>query len=71
MNTYYISEEGEPEENKGFLELEVNKIPYRFKIKPNEMFYFLIVKSRGDEVFIERNKEDESKEKNRPGGAPR
>jgi hypothetical protein len=24
-----------------------------------------------DEVFIERNKEDESKEKDRPGGAPR
>ncbi len=54
-----------------FLELEVNKIPYKFKIKPNEMFYFLIVKSREGEVFIERNKEDESKEKNRPGGVPR
>jgi hypothetical protein len=54
-----------------FLELEVNKTPYRFKIKPNEMFYFLIVKYRGDEVFIERNKEDESKEEDRPGGAPR
>ena len=54
-----------------FLELEVNKIPYKFKIKPNEMFYFLIVKSREGEVFIERNKEDESKEKNRPGGASR
>ena len=58
-----------------FLELKVgpvgNEIPYKFKIKPNEMFYFLIVKYRGDEVFIERNKEDESKEKNRPGGASR
>jgi len=55
-----------------FLELKVDKIPYKFKIKPNEMFYFLIVKStREGEVFIERNKEDESKEKNRPGGAQR
>ena len=67
--------EGEPEKEGDFLELKVgpvgNDIPYKFKIKPNEMFYFLIVKYRGDEVFIERNKEDESKEKNRPGGASR
>jgi hypothetical protein len=35
------------------------------------MFYFLIVKYRGDEVFIERNKEDESKKDKRPGGAQR
>ena len=63
--------EGEPEESEGFLELEVNKILYRFKTKPNEIFYFLIVKSREGEVFIERNKEDESKEEKRPGGAPR
>jgi len=63
--------EGEPEKEGDFLELKVNDILYKFKIKPNEMFYFLIVKYRGDEVFIERNKEDESKEKNRPGGASR
>ena len=63
--------EGELKENEGFLELKVNEILYKFKIKPNEMFYFLIVKSRGDEVFIERNKEDESKEEKRPGGAQR
>ena len=58
-----------------FLELKVgpigNEIPYKFKIKPNEMFYFLIVKSREGEVFIERNIEDESKEEKRPGGAQR
>lgn len=65
----------EPEKEGDFLKLKVgpvgNEIPYKFKIKPNEMFYFLIVKYRGDEVFIERNKEDESKEKDRPGGASR
>ena len=63
--------EGEPEKEGDFLELKVNDRLYKFKIKPNEMFYFLIVKYRGDEVFIERNKEDESKEEKRPGGAPR
>ena len=63
--------EGEPEKEGDFLKLKVNDILYKFKIKPNEMFYFLIVKSREGEVFIERNKEDESKEKNRPGGVPR
>ena len=63
--------EGEPEKEGDFLELKVNDILYKFKIKPNEMFYFLIVKSREGEVFIERNKEDESKEEDRPGGAPR
>ena len=63
--------EGEPEKEGDFLELKVNDILYKFKIKPNEMFYFLIVKSREGEVFIERNKEDESKEEKRPGGAPR
>ena len=35
------------------------------------MFYFLIVKSREGEIFIERNKEDESKKDKRPGGAQR
>ena len=63
--------EGEPEKEGDFLELKVNDILYKFKIKPNEMFYFLIVKSREGEIFIERNKEDESKEEDRPGGAPR
>ena len=63
--------EGEPEKEGDFLKLKVNNILYKFKIKPNEMFYFLIVKSREGEVFIERNKEDESKEEKRPGGAPR
>jgi|TARA_Y100000310_G_scaffold4864_1_gene5748 hypothetical protein len=61
----------EPKKEGDFLELKVNDTLYKFKIKPNEMFYFLIVKYRVDEVFIERNKEDESKEKDRPGGAPR
>ena len=44
---------------------------YKFQLKDNEMFYFLIVKERDEEVFIERNEEDKSNKANRPGGAGR
>lgn len=55
----------------GFVEVEVLDRNYKFEIKNNQMFYFLIVKERGDEVFVERNKEDKSKNDKRPGGADR
>ena len=68
-----FSKKQKPKKSKDgkFLELEIKEKVYKFEIKENEMFYFLIVKDRGDEVFIERNKEDKSKNQKRPGGANR
>jgi hypothetical protein len=54
-----------------FVEVEVLDKDYKFQLKDNQMFYFLIVKERGEEVFIERNKEDKSNKAQRPGGAGR
>lgn len=55
----------------GFVEVTVLEKDYKFQLKDNEMFYFLIVKERGEEVFIERNQEDKSNKAKRPGGAGR
>jgi len=55
----------------GFVNVTILEKEYKFKIKNNQMFYFLIVKERGEEIFIERNKEDQSNNPNRPGGPPR
>lgn len=54
-----------------FAEVTVLEKDYKFQLKDNEMFYFLIVKERGEEVFVERNEEDKSNKAKRPGGAGR
>ena len=69
-NTFSIKN-SMPKIVNGFVEVEVLGKSYKFEVKDNEMFYFLIVKERDDEVFVERNKEDKSREKDRPGGVER
>jgi len=66
-----FSIKSKPRINGDFAEVDILGKTYSFELKNNEVFYFLIVKERGDEVFIERNKEDKSKKQNRPGGAER
>ena len=39
----------------GFVKVKILDKNYSFEIRENEMFYFIIVKKRGDEVFVERN----------------
>lgn len=53
----------------GLVEVEILNNKYNFKIKDNEMFYFLIVKERNGEIFVERNEEDKNKNIKTPGGA--
>lgn len=57
--------------SRDFAVVTVLEKDYKFQLKDNEMFYFLIVKERDEEVFIERNEEDKSNKANRPGGAGR
>ena len=61
----------EPNKVEDYLELKVSDVKYKFELKDNEMFYFLIVKERDDEIFVERDKEDKSNKEFRPGGARR
>lgn len=61
----------EDNDGDGFVEVTVLEKDYKFEVKENQFFYFLIVKERDDEIFVERNKEYESKNVKTPGGADR
>jgi len=43
--------------NNDFIEVDILEKKYEFKIKDNEMFYFLIVSQKDGEIFVERNEE--------------
>lgn len=45
----------------GLVKVKVLNKEYDFKIKENEMFYFLIVKEKDGEIFVERNEENKNK----------
>lgn len=47
----------------GIVKVKVLNKEYDFKIKDNEMFYFLIVKEKDGEIFVERNEENKNKKK--------
>lgn len=47
----------------GLVKVKVLNKEYDFKIKENEMFYFLIVKEKDGEIFVERNEENKNKKK--------
>lgn len=40
---------------RDFVKVKILDKDYFFEIRDNEMFYFIIVKKRGEEVFVERN----------------
>lgn len=50
-----------PVVENGLVKVKVLNKEYDFKIKDNEMFYFLIVKERDGEIFVERNEENKNK----------
>lgn len=52
-----------------FIKVKILDTTYFFDLKDNEMFYFVIVKERGKEKFIERN--EKPSKKDRPGGKDR
>ena len=52
-----------------FIKVKILDTTYFFDLKDNEMFYFVIVKERGKEKFIERN--EKPSKKGRPGGKDR
>lgn len=41
--------------DRDFVKVKILDKDYFFELRDNEMFYFIIVKKRGDEVFVERN----------------
>ncbi|MEK6914765.1 MAG: hypothetical protein AABW83_03895 [Nanoarchaeota archaeon] len=45
------------------VEVKISGKKYNFKIKDNEMFYFLMVKEKDGEIFVERNEEDKNTKK--------
>ena len=52
-----------PKVENGLVKVKVLNKEYDFKIKDNEMFYFLIVKEKDGEIFVERNEENKNKKK--------
>lgn len=52
-----------------FVKIKVLETDYFFDLKNNEMFYFVIAKKEGEDVFVERN--DPPAKENRPGGEKR
>jgi len=67
-----FSKKGKLKEKDGFAIIKILGKDYFFELKDNEVFYFIIVQKRGDEIFVERDKENKGKDKeNRPGGGRR
>ena len=63
-----FSKKGKLVPKDGFVEIEILNKNYSFELKNNEIFYFIIVQKRGEEVFIQRNKEiDNLVKKKKPG----
>jgi hypothetical protein len=56
--------------HKNSVEVELLERNYNFDVRDNEIFYFVIVKERGDEIFVRTNekKSDKDKLKDRKGG---
>lgn len=52
-----FAKKGKPKIERNFAKVEVLGRDYSFKLKNNEMFYFVIVQKRGDEIFIKRSDE--------------
>jgi len=55
--------------DKDSVEVELLGRNYKFDVRDNEIFYFVIVKERGDEIFVKTNekKSDKDKLKDRKG----
>lgn len=49
------SKKREADRGGGFVKVKILDKDYFFEIRDNEMFYFIIVKKRGEEVFVGRN----------------
>ncbi len=70
IRPYYKKKKLKPEDfEDGFLKIEIIDNIYYFDLKDNEMFYFVIVKEREGELFVERS--EKQKDEKRPGGADR
>lgn len=50
-----FAKKGKPKIEKNVVKVEVLDKDYSFKLKNNEMFYFVIVQKRGNEIFIKRS----------------
>ena len=50
-----FAKKGKPKIEENVAKVEVLGKDYSFKIKDNEMFYFVIVQKKGDEIFIKRS----------------
>ena len=50
-----FAKKGKPKIEENAAKVEVLGKNYSFKIKDNEMFYFVIVQKKGDEIFIKRS----------------